>query len=206
MIAGRGLLLCALVVQLTPATAPAERGSSVRAERIFEALELREGMTVCEVGAGDGELTLAAARVIGTTGRVYTNELGRSRVRTLRRSVRRSGLPQITVVEAREDATNFPDQACDALFMRNVYHHFSDPPAMNAALRRALKPGARLAVVDFAPRGEEAERPADRAGGRAHGIAAATLKGELAAAGFEPVSEESGSGRWFMLVADNPAR
>ena len=60
------------------------------------------------------------------------------------------------------DRTNLPDGACDAIFMRNVYHHFAAPGPMSASLAAALKPGGRLAVVDFRPPGAEAPTPADR--------------------------------------------
>ena len=60
----------------------AQRSASgtIATERIFEAIAVREGMTVCEMGAGDGQLTLAAARAVGESGRVYTSELGDDQV------------------------------------------------------------------------------------------------------------------------------
>lgn len=197
------LLILLLVV---PVAGWAQRsGSAIATERIFEALEAGEGDTVCEIGAGDGDLTIAVARRVGPTGRVYTSELGDNRVRELKENVARSSLAHITVVEGDPARTNFPDAACDAIFMRNVYHHFAEPAAMNAAIGAALKPGGRLAVVDFAPSGTEAERPADRGESGKHGISADTLTRELQAAGFEPVASETGSRRWFMVVVAKPA-
>jgi ubiquinone/menaquinone biosynthesis C-methylase UbiE len=180
------------------------QGGSVATEKIFEALGLRAGLAVCEIGAGDGELSLAAARLVGPEGRVYTSELGDERVKSLQDRVAASGLAQVTVVAGDPVKTNFPDGACGALFMRNVYHHFADPAAMNASIAAALQPGARLAVVDFAPPGEEAGRPADRSRDGTHGISAESVSRELAAAGFEPVATEAGAGRWFLVVVRKP--
>ena len=101
--------------------------------------------------------------------------------------------------------TNFPEGACDALFMRNVYHHFVDPAAVNASILGSVKPGARVAVVDFSPPNEEAKRPADRGKDGMHGIKAETLSAELKA-GFEPVSSALGDERWFMVVVARPSR
>ena len=112
-------------------------------ERIFEALGIRDGSTVCEVGAGSGAATIAAAKAVGPTGRVYSNELGETRVKALRDAVERSGLSQITVITGDVTTTNFPEGGCDAVFMRDVYHHFSDPAAMTRAVLAALKPGGR---------------------------------------------------------------
>lgn len=175
-------------------------GSTIATERIFEAIGVREGITVCEMGAGDGELTIAAAKLVGPTGRVYTSELGADRVKTLRDRTAASGLSHITVVDGDASKTNFPEAACDALFMRNVYHHFVDPAAINRSIVTSLKPGARIAVVDFTPPGEEAPRPADRGKDGMHGVTPATVSRELAAAGLEPVTSETGSQRWFLVV------
>lgn len=187
------------------APAPDLQSGAVATENIFKALGLQAGQTVCEMGAGDGELSIAAARVVGAHGRVLSSELGDDRVRALRQRVTASALPQITVVEGAAAATNFPDAACDALFMRNVYHHFADPAAMNGSIAAALKPGARLAIVDFAPPpGSAAPTPADRGRDGMHGITADTLAQEVAAAGFEPVASETGAQRWFMIVVAKP--
>src|SRR5688500_15999886 len=117
------------------AAAGAQRsGSTIATEKIFAAIGVREGATICEMGAGDGELSLEAAKLVGPGGRVYTSELGEDRVKTLRDKVAASRLEQVTVVTGDPLKTNFPDAACDGLFMRNVYHHFSDPTQVNASI------------------------------------------------------------------------
>jgi ubiquinone/menaquinone biosynthesis C-methylase UbiE len=194
------------VTLFVPIVASAQRsGSSIATETIFEALGVGEGATVCEIGAGDGDLSIAAARLAGPKGRVYTSELGEDRVKSLQRRVEssadRDGLAHITVVAGGADRTNFPDAACDALFMRNVYHHFAEPAEMNASISAALKPGGRLAIVDFSPPGEEATRPADRDNDGMHGVSPESVSRELKEAGLEPVSSETGERRWFMVVA-----
>jgi ubiquinone/menaquinone biosynthesis C-methylase UbiE len=188
-----------LVTALVPVRASAQ-GSGITNAQIFEAIGLRDGATVCEMGAGDGELTLAAARLVGPAGRVYTSELGDERVKALREKVAGSNISHITVVAGDANKTNFPDGGCDALFMRSVYHHFADPAAMNASIAAALKPGARLAIVDFTPPpGSEAACPADRGKDGMHGITAGTLSRELKDAGFEAVSS-IGVQRAIMVV------
>jgi SAM-dependent methyltransferase len=190
-----------LITLLVPVAAAAQRsGSTISNEKIFEAIEAHEGGTVCEIGAGDGELTIAAARIVGPQGRIYTSELGDDRVKALREKVTSSNLAQITVVAGDASKTNFPDGACDGLFMRNVYHHFADPAAMNASISAALKPGGRLAIVDFSPPGKEAPCPADRGKDSMHGVSADSLSREMKEAGFEPVSSEHGGQRWFMIL------
>lgn len=193
------------VTLLVPFGAAAwQSGSSIANEKIFDALGVREGITVCEMGAGDGELTIAAARLVGPAGRVYTSELGDDRVKTLRDKTAASGLSQITVVAGDPSKTNFAAEACDALFMRNVYHHFADPSAMDASIFASLKPGGRVVVVDFTPPGHEAERPEDRGKDGMHGVMPETVSRELTRAGLEPVPSDASAQRWFMVVAARP--
>ena len=199
--------LALFVTLLVTAAAAAEQRAqsrSVATEKIFEALAIREGGTVCEIGAGDGELSLAVAKLVGPAGRVYTSELGDDRVKTLQQKVTASGLAHVTVVTGDATKTNFPDAACDALFLRNVYHHFEDPAAMNTSMAAAVKPGGRVAVVDFTPPGKEADRPTDRDKDGMHGISAESLSRELKEAGFEHIASELGSQRWFMVVVSKP--
>jgi ubiquinone/menaquinone biosynthesis C-methylase UbiE len=195
--------LSLLVTLLVPLAAAAQPGTPHSSEKVFEAIGVREGHTVCEIGAGGGAQTIAAARLVGPNGRVYTSELGEKRVAALTAAVAASDLTQITVVTGDVDKTNFPDAGCEALFMRDVYHHFSSPAPMIAAILAALKPGARVAVVDFRPPGEEAATPADRAKSGMHGVYPETVVAEMKNAGFDPVASEKGE-RWFMVVLSKP--
>jgi SAM-dependent methyltransferase len=123
----------------------------------------------------------------------------------LRDRVAAAKRPQIAVVTAAAERTNFPDGTCDALFMRKVYHHFDAPAAMNRSIAAALKPGGRLAIVDFGPPpGAEAANPSDRDTDGHHGITAPTVERELKAAGFEAIRTETGPGRSFMVLARKP--
>ena len=179
---------------------------AVETQWIFEAIGVKEGATICEIGAGDGELTIQAAKLVGAGGKIYTSELGDDRVKTLRRKVADSGLQQVTVVDGNAERTNFPDATCDGVFMRNVYHHFADPATMNALIRAALKPGGRLAIVDFSPPKEEAPTPAERGKDGMHGVKAETVTKEAVGAGFEAVSSKPGNNRWFLVVVQKPGQ
>jgi ubiquinone/menaquinone biosynthesis C-methylase UbiE len=176
------------------------------AERLIKALEIGPGSVVGEIGAGSGELTLAIATAVGDRGRVFSNELNAERLRSIGKRVADANLANVTLVEGKEAETNFPDQCCDAIFMRNVYHHFADPPAMNASLLKSLKPGGRLAVLDFGPPpGGESADPTGRAKDGHHGVSAPTVERELKAAGFEILSSIEYGFRSSMVVARRPS-
>jgi arsenite methyltransferase len=195
------LMMCACCVTVLAQRA----GDSITPERILELLEVRQGGTVCELGSGDGSTAIAAARIVGPGGRVYANELGEDHLKKLREKISASGLAsQITVVASESTKTNFPDGACDGVFMRDVYHHLSDPAAIHASIASALKPGGRVAIIDFKPPGKEADKPADRSKDGKHGVMPATVTREMQEAGFQSVSSETPSARWFLLVFAKP--
>ena len=197
-----------LAVALVPLSASAQRSAApgnLAPERIFAALKLQPGMTVCEIGAGNGDLSIAVAKIVDTSGKVYTSELGDDRIESLRAAVKKSELPQVIVVAGDPKETKFPDDGCDAVFLRNVYHHFADPAVMNVSIFKSLKAGGRLAVIDFTPPGKEADQPADRGKDGMHGVSADSVSRELKAAGFSVTDTVAGSDRWFMVVAAKPA-
>jgi SAM-dependent methyltransferase len=129
------------------------RGSGFRADgpelpRLRNVLALKPDMSVADVGAGNGELTVALAAEVGTNGRVYSNDLDLEQVRA---TVAAARLSNVTLLQSRADDTSLPENCCDAIVMRRVYHHLTDPLAINASLLRALRPGGVLAIIDFPP-------------------------------------------------------
>lgn len=197
------LSCAALLLVALPAPALAQQDDA-DVTRLVEHLRLGPGTHVAEIGAGAGTLTVALAKVVGSTGRLFSNEISDNRRDAIRDAVARAGLDNVTVVESGAADANLPEACCDALFMRNVYHHFDDPTAMNRSLWRALRPGGRIAVIDFPPRGGTAAvAAAGRDEGSTHGVPSATVEAELGAAGFTLVHTEQQRGdRWFMVVAE----
>lgn len=146
-------------------------------------LNWHPGSVIAEIGAGRGELTVAAAQRVGSSGRVYTTELDPksfARLRELAGSVK-----YIIPVRAGEGDTNLPAACCDSIFMRLVYHHLTKPAEIDASLLRALKPGGLLGVIDEDPPSGSSIPdgvPKNRGG---HGIPEKILINELTAAGFK---------------------
>ncbi len=198
-------LTCLYIALVAPLALGAQDNTADRA-RLVEHLQLAPGMTVAEIGAGTGELSVAVAQEVGPAGHVYSNELDTSRHASIRAAAARAGVSNLTVVEGTAAGTNLPDNCCDAIFMRNVYHHFADPAPMNQSLLSSLKPGGRIAIIDFPPRGRQAGSTGDRGESGAHGVTLESVKKELADAGFEVVHDEQRRGnRWFMVVGRKPA-
>jgi ubiquinone/menaquinone biosynthesis C-methylase UbiE len=127
------------------------RADGAEMPRLRQVLTLETGTVVADVGAGKGELTFALAKEVGSNGRVFSTEIDPGRLRRLREAVVAAKLDNVTVVEAHGSETGLPLSCCDAIVLRRVYHHLSDPSGINASLLRALRPGGVLAVIDFPP-------------------------------------------------------
>jgi ubiquinone/menaquinone biosynthesis C-methylase UbiE len=155
--------------------------------RLSQVMGWKAGQTLADVGAGAGEIGFAAAATVGETGKVYLTELDEEKRKALAEEVQRRRLKNAVVVQAAEKQTNLPDNCCDEIVLRRVYHHLTAPAEMDASLLRSLKSGGELAVIDFPPRkwlgliDPVKGVPANRGG---HGIPQKILIEELTTAGF----------------------
>lgn len=199
-ISGCIILLVLSVTSFSCAQAP---GNQSDVDWLIEVLEIESGSTVADIGAGDGDQTLAIAKHIGSEGAIFSTELGEDELKRLKQSTANADFDNITVLEGHPDKTNLPEQCCDGIFMRRVYHHITNPQAFNASLFESLKSGGRLAIIDFRPRSSEAD-PSGRSSGNQHGVTAETVIEELKQAGFTMISAEEGAGRDIYVVMQKP--
>lgn len=193
---------------LTASLAPAQGFAPRAAEeaKVIAVLDLTPGRVAAEIGAGDGQLAIKAARAVAPGGRVYASELGDSKISALKRSAAAAKLQNLEVVAAQPTATGLDPSCCDAIFMRDVYHHFTAPDQILADLRKALRPSGRLLIIDFEPRGSLPSVDGVRENRRGHGIPMTILVAELTAAGFDVVSEDpSWREDLYAVVARQPA-
>ncbi|MDQ3169255.1 MAG: class I SAM-dependent methyltransferase [Acidobacteriota bacterium] len=197
------LLLLATVIAVSAASVCTLAQDNARdLQRLVKATGVAPGMAVGEIGAGAGALTVLMAGHVGSEGRVYSTEINEARLEDIRKATAAASVTNVTVLQAGTDATNLPPACCDVIFMRNVYHHFSNPAAVTRSLHASLKSGGRLAIIDFPPRGSrDAASPPDRASDPTHGVRAEVVATELEAAGFTRVSvEEPGANQEGFLV------
>ena len=178
---------------------------AVQADRIVEVLGLQPGMSVADVGAGRGDWSVELARVVGPEGRVFATEIDEGRLDDIERASRRAGLDNIRVIKAETRDTGLPEACCDAILLRHVYHHLTEPDATLASLRAALRRGGLMAIVDFEPWGWSASAGDVPPGRRGHGMPMELLQDEVRGGGFEIVRTESGwSGRDYLVLARRP--
>ena len=152
---------------------------------IARAVGLRPGMAVADVGAGTGIFVDFFARDVGPSGKVYAVEIAQPFVDRLRERAAARGLTQVEAVLCDERDVSLPAASVDTVFACDTYHHFEYPRSTLASIRRALRPGGTLVIVDF-----------ERIPGKSREwilghvrCGKETVIAEVAAAGFELVEE-----------------
>jgi predicted methyltransferase len=120
-----------------------------RRHAIVAATGIRPGQAVADVGAGTGLFTRLFAARVGSQGRVYAVDIAREFVRGNLRRAREEGYGNVTGIESNQADTRLAESSVDVAFICDAYHHFEQPQAMLASIRRALRPAGALIVVDF---------------------------------------------------------
>jgi len=150
---------------------------------LLEALGVKPGQTICDMGCGNGFYTLELARRVGPTGVVYAVDIQPEMLRMLAEVAGREGLTNIRPVLGTVIDPRLPVAAIDLCLCVDVYHEFSHPDAMLARIRESLADGGRLALVEF--RGEDPAVPIKPL----HKMTKEQIRLELAPAGFRVVGE-----------------
>jgi ubiquinone/menaquinone biosynthesis C-methylase UbiE len=127
------------------------RGAENEVDHLAQVLDLRPGSSVADVGAGDGELSIAMAIYVGPQGVVYSTEINPKLLDKIRSEAQKAGARNLIPILGKEHVTELPDNCCDAIFLRRVYHHLTDPVGIDRSLYMATRPGGRLAIIDFEP-------------------------------------------------------
>ena len=150
---------------------------------MLQALGVRPGQTVCDMGCGNGFYTLQLARLVGPRGRVYAVDIQPEMLQMLARNASDARLTNIRPVLGTPIDPRLPAGEIDMMLCVDVYHEFSHPEAMLAKIRESLAPDGRLVLVEF--RGEDPSVPIKPL----HKMTKAQVRAELEPAGFEMVRE-----------------
>ena len=126
-------------------------------EAMLDALKIPRGATVADVGAGAGYHSIRLARRVGPEGTVLATDVQPEMIRMLKQNARAAGVTNIKPLLCSQEDTKLPDGKVDLILMVDVYHECSDPETILQGLRKALRPGGRLVLVEF--RGEDPEVP-----------------------------------------------
>jgi predicted methyltransferase len=212
-------LLCALTLLLVLNTAYSalntiSRLDAVEAERdqwqhpaeVLQALEIKAGDVVVDLGCGSGYFALKLSAPAGKTGRVLAEDIRRLPLAFLWFRAILKNKRNIAVVHGAAADPHLPQRVNEVL-IANTYHELNDSQPILAQVRQSLVPGGRLVVVDRAP------NPADTGTNRlaGHEISAEQVERELRQAAFQIetrqndfIGKDPGNESWWLIVARKP--
>jgi ubiquinone/menaquinone biosynthesis C-methylase UbiE len=145
------------------------------AQTVMDLARIASGMTVADIGAGEGYYTVRLAERVGREGRVLAQDIDGRALKGLGARVERERLDNVSIKLGAPDDPRLPEGSFDRVFMVHMYHEVAEPYAFLWHLRPALRPGGQVIVVDV-------DRPTD-----SHGIPPQLLFCEFAAVGFRLV-------------------
>ena len=127
----------------------AERRLWQDALAILSQISLKPGDTLIDIGSGDGYFSIPAARIVGETGKIYALDVSAEAISELKEAARVARLTNIQPLVGNAEKAILCEGCADVVLMANILHDFKDPVAALKSARRMLKPGGRLADLDW---------------------------------------------------------
>jgi len=141
-------LLCLLTLASDAQYSNPSRDAIEQPEKVMEAVGVKPGMVIGEIGAGHGYFTFWLAKGVGETGKVYANDIDKSALAAIERRRASESVPNIETVLGTVDDPRLPAGALDMVFVVNAFHDLERPVELLANLLPALKPGTTVVVMD----------------------------------------------------------
>ena len=171
-----------------------ERDQEEDPDRAVDVLKLPKGATVADIGAGSGYMTERMSKKVGPTGRVYATDIQQGMIDLLNKRIAKRKLTNVTPILSAQDDPRLPVEAIDLVLMVDVYHELSQPQLMLRHIKASLKPGGRLALVEY--RKEDPNVPIKPE----HKMSVAEAKLEVEAEGFKLTTTNEDLPRQHILI------
>ncbi|HLY73722.1 MAG TPA: class I SAM-dependent methyltransferase [Planctomycetota bacterium] len=156
-----------------------EREDEEQPAKVIEALELKGGEVIADLGAGSGYFTFRLAPKVGETGKVLAVEIQDEMIGELKKRIEKNKVTNVETVKCTESDPKLPEASVDIVLMVDVYHEIAFPYEVMTAIRKALKPGGRAVFIEY--RKEDPKVPIKEV----HKMSIEQLKKEMAVVGLD---------------------
>lgn len=157
-----------------------EREAEERPDDVIAAMELKAGDNVADIGVGTGYFARRIAKKVAPGGVVYGVDVQPEMLDYLKEYCEKDGIENVKPILSSATTTNLPDASVDWMILADVYHEFEDPKAMLADMHRALKPGGKVALLEYRLLGDTAKHIKPE-----HRMSVKQVLAEWSPAGFE---------------------
>ena len=159
-----------------------EREERERPDAVLDALAITDGMIIADVGAGSGYFTLRIAKRV-PRGRVIATDIQPEMLAMIRERAQAAGLANVETRLVKADDAGLDAHSIDLAILVDVYHELADPAAVVGGIRRALRPGGRLVLVEY--RAEDPNVPIKPE----HEMSLAQIRREIVPMGFRETAD-----------------
>ncbi len=156
-----------------------EREQEEQPDKMLDALKIEPGLSVADVGAGVGYTSVRLAKRVGPTGKVYATDLQPQMIAMMKSNLQEAGITNVQPILCTAANSKLPDGKIDLILMVDVYHECPDPELVLNQMKKALKPGGKLVLIEF--KGDDPNVPIKPE----HTMTVAQAKKELEANGFK---------------------
>ena len=172
-----------------------DRDKKLHVERVMDILGISPGKTVADIGAGSGWFSVRAARRAAPAGVVYAVDINPEAVRYIKERVVREYVTNVRTILSKADDPLLPPASVDAVLLLKTYHEVAEPIVLLKNLRKALRPQARIGIIDRNDNGEN------------HGVNRDVVTREAGQAGYKLVGEydfvKSDGDDYFLVFESN---
>lgn len=118
-------------------------------DKVLKYLNKKDNYTIADIGSGGGFFVFEFARITG--GKVYAVDTDSLLLDNITKQAEKENVKNVKLINAKEDDPMLPPESCNLIFMRNVFHHIMNPESYFQRLKESLKPGGRIAIIDWKP-------------------------------------------------------
>ena len=173
-----------------------ERDQDQKPAQVVEAIELKPGMYVADLGAGSGYFTRRFVEAVGATGKVYVIDVEAEALKYVEDSlVHMHREFEAEFILARPDNPKIPTESVDVIFVCNTYHHLEDRSVYFRNTKSSLKPGGRVVIIDF----YHDDRSGELGFPKRHLVAREKVVEEMTGAGYRLAKEHTFLAKQYFL-------
>ena len=154
------------------------RDQRLHIDQVMDTLTIGPGKNVADIGAGSGWFAVRAARKVTDTGKVYAVDINPEAIHYVDERVAKDGIRNVTAILSKPDDPMLPANSVDVVLLLKTYHEVAHPIQLMKNLEPALRPGAKIGIIDRNGTGED------------HGVAKATVVREMGDAGYRLIGEQ----------------
>ncbi len=152
------------------------RDDRLQIQHVMDLLGIKKGSDVADIGAGSGWFTVRAAQRVGSSGKVFAEDINPDAIDYIDKRAKKAKLANVQTITGTPDDPKLPPASIDAVMFLKVYHEVANTTALLANLKPALKPGAKIGIIDRNGSGAD------------HGLMPDIVKKEMSDAGFHLAS------------------